>query len=211
MIRRKIENIDDLKHVLSELNLKHDQTIVVRNPNYDFLGGIFYSEKFNQWVFYFDLYHVWIISSEDEMRGILYTFKQYPEIIFIPLKDRASLSYEMRYELIKDIPNALSHPKGNLADIIKETNENMFQPICFQGIEYGILVGCSTTMEDYYWVYLNPDEKLRFSSCVGGFSRLSENEIPDNLRNLMNKPDLIEIITNKKHEHFMGRDELCLT
>ena len=72
--------------------------------------------------------------------------------------------------------------------------------------DYGVLVGASVTIEDYYWVYINSDRKLCFSSCVEKYELVEENELPPKMSVLVylmvhDRESLRELVNNKISEY----------
>ena len=57
---------------------------------------------------------------------------------------------------------------NNLKSIKADIEDGKFggQYVCDGGRHYYVVAACST-IEDYYWVRINKDREIQFSSCVG--------------------------------------------
>ena len=70
--------------------------------------------------------------------------------------------------------------------------------------DYGLLVGATSTLEDYYWVYIDSDLKVCYSSCVGAIKDIDE--IPANCSVLSymikhQKQDLMDKVMKSINSH----------
>lgn len=98
------------------------------------------------------------------------------------------------------------NPDDNIHLIRKDVKEDRGNYIKFFD-DYGVLVGASVTIEDYYWVYINSDRKLCFFlSCVGKYELVEENELPPKMSVLVylmnhDRESLRELINNKISEY----------
>lgn len=103
------------------------------------------------------------------------------------------------------IIRAEQNPDDNIHLIRKEAKEDGGKYIKFFD-EYGVLVGASVTIEDYYWVYIDSDRKLCFSSCVGKYEVVEEDELPPKMSVLVylmehDRKSLRELVDNKISEY----------
>ena len=104
-----------------------------------------------------------------------------------------------------DIIRAEQNPNDNIHHIRKEVKEDGGKYIKFFD-DYGVLVGASVTIEDYYWVYINSDRKLCFSSCVGKYELVEENELPPKMSVLVylmnyDRESLRQLVNKKISEY----------
>ena len=110
--------------------------------------------------------------------------------------------FEDGKENCKCWPNNIfnENPKCDVClDYLKNYNQIVFD-------DYGVLVGASISIEDYYWVYINSDRKLCFSSCVGKYELVEENELPPKMSVLIylmnhDRESLRELVNNKISEY----------
>lgn len=63
--------------------------------------------------------------------------------------------------------------------------------------DYGILLGVTTTLEDYYYMWINGKQRICYTSCCIGYYDLDEfTEVPDFLSDLSKlwyeKPELVQ-------------------
>jgi hypothetical protein len=83
-------------------------------------------------------------------------------------------------EIIREhIEEQLSMNKdNNLKSIKREIEDGVFggQYVNENGRHYYVVAACST-IEDYYWVRINKDREIQFSSCVGNPGEVM-NEVP---------------------------------
>lgn len=74
-----------------------------------------------------------------------------------------------KYIIRHHIEEQLSMNRGNnLKQIKHEIEDGIFggQYVNENGRHYYVVAACST-IEDYYWVRINKDREIQFSSCVG--------------------------------------------
>lgn len=204
MITKKINTKEDLYEVIDALELSQENTIVVKDTDKNYIGGIYYSKKYNEWRYYHNCFAVYPIDDYD----MLHILSLCKELTFIKLPNSNHLSYEIRQHIMISNYDNMTNDEHCLPHIIKEVKSDLYKPIMFMCDNYGILIGCSATLEDYYYIYLTPDMKLQCASCVGSYTVLTN--IPDNLKELMSNPNLYEIITLKKQEYFLNRSEVCM-
>ncbi|MBO5003788.1 MAG: hypothetical protein J6D03_00675 [Clostridia bacterium] len=82
----------------------------------------------------------------------------------------------------------------NIHNIIRACKKDGGKIVSFENVEFGMLVGATSTLEDYYWIFINENGLLRFTSCVGGYVLLDE--IPEECKWLTdpkNEKKLLEI------------------
>lgn len=103
--------------------------------------------------------------------------------------------------LKKDIEYITSIKANNTYTLIKTEVEKYGGKIVSFGINNnGLLVGASATDEDIYWIYVDKDFKVCFSSAVGGFKII---ETPDDafkklLYTAQNEPENIVQLINDR-------------
>ena len=57
--------------------------------------------------------------------------------------------------------------------------------------EYGLLVGATATLEDYYWVIIDKEKKIQFETCVGKYKIV--NDVPEDYKFLLDKKNESEL------------------
>lgn len=204
VIQKKIKEQKDLEDIIGKIIENNQQAILVQDTDGNHVCGMFFSEKKLDWVCYFNMFKSFPITYD----GLYHTFSFYSELVFIPLKDKYALAAAFRSVIQKNIYDDILGLNETLLNIMSDTKEYMFRPVMFEKNQYGILIGCSATMEDYYWIYLKPDGSIGASSCVGYFEELYVNDIPADLRHFVEYPNLKEICIRKKIEYFKDATEV---
>lgn len=69
--------------------------------------------------------------------------------------------------------------KSNYHLIMEEIKRDSGKYVSFGGWQSGFLVGAAMDDEDFYWVFLNSERKVNFSSCVGRYEVLEGPNSPD--------------------------------
>lgn len=202
VIRKKIKEPKDFEEILKTVDDQH--AILVQDTDGNHVCGMFLSEKKKVWVCYFNMFQSFSITYN----GLYNTLGFYSELVFIPLMDRYALAAAFRSVIQKNIYDELLSLNETLLNIISDTKKYMFKPIKFGNNHYGILIGCSATMEDYYWIYLKPDGSIGASSCACFFEEIHVNDIPSDLRHFVEDPNLMEICIRKKIEYFKDATEV---
>lgn len=118
-----------------------------------------------------------------------------PNILFrCPAQCKKCEAWEQNYkqvldELIRRAQN--SDKKNNYHLIVEEVERDGGKYISFgtRTENMGFLIGASATVEDYYWVYMNPDRKICFSSCVGGYNLIDDIPAEFSVLDYMRKHD----------------------
>lgn len=137
---------------------------------------------------YYNLYHHIKVNADD------YPFimnNRETECNTFELVDIKNFQLYVRHniEMMLDVSKEIESSNYNL--IVKEFEKDGGNIVKFDFDSYGLLVAVSSTDEDYYWVYLNLDKenkpKINFSSCVGGYEVIKENELTDELRKVRDK------------------------
>lgn len=81
----------------------------------------------------------------------------------------------------KHIDSQLANKTENNMQLIKKEIEKKrggyFE--LFSGGDIGYIVGASSTLEDYYYVYIDKSNKICFQSCVGKIKYIGKN-MPNN-------------------------------
>lgn len=99
-----------------------------------------------------------------------------------PLIEEYGLEKAMK--LVKeDVEKELKSNETNNAKLIyQKIEKDGGKYVSFGGRgNYGILVCATSTDEDYYWCFLDKDRNIQFSSCVGGYEILDEDDLPNDL------------------------------
>ena len=93
-----------------------------------------------------------------------------------------------RRNIINDFKYHYDHPeeKSNFFVIKKELEKDGGKIVTFDDYksedEMGLLIGVTSTDEDYYYIYVNGDYKLQCMTCVGGYKVVEDKYIPKSLR-----------------------------
>lgn len=122
-----------------------------------------------------------------------------PNIIFgCPAKCKKCEVWEQNYkqvlnDMIRREQN--SDKKSNYHLIVEEVERDGGKYISFgnSSDDKGFLIGASTTIEDFYWVYMDSDRKIHFSSCVGGYKVMDEIPAEFSVLDYMRKHDRTSI------------------
>ncbi len=85
------------------------------------------------------------------------------------------------YILNKSLEDARKNKKSNYNVIVNEVNMDGGKYIKFDNNDIGFLICATSTIEDYYYVYMDKDKNIKMSSCVGGYEVIKPSEIPQNL------------------------------
>ena len=85
------------------------------------------------------------------------------------------------YILNKSLDEAKTNKKSNYNIIVNEVNRDGGKYIKFDNDDIGFLICATSTIEDYYYVYMDKDKNIKMSSCVGGYKVLESSQIPQNL------------------------------
>ena len=85
------------------------------------------------------------------------------------------------YILDKSLEVSKKNPKSNYNLIVNEVNMDGGKYIKFDNDDIGFLICATSTIEDYYYMYMDKDKNIKMSSCVGGYKVLKSSEIPQNL------------------------------
>lgn len=196
-----INNPKDILLTFESLDMSKDSTILVTNSTCDIIGGIFFNKEINKWVFYIDCFNMFELDNDDNLHTIHRKLLHYnsTEFIFTTLPDMDTLVYDIKQSIIASIINDLMQPTSNTKSIITKVKSDLFKPISIYD-NYGILIGCSSTIEDYYYIVMKSNGNLCFHSCVGGYNILDENNIPDDLKKLMFNPNLKEMSITAKNK-----------
>ena len=78
-----------------------------------------------------------------------------------------------------------SEDKSNYRLISEELKNDGGKIVKFKNMSYnvmGLLIGATSTDEDYYYLYVDANYKIHSMTCVGGYTVLEDKEIPRNLR-----------------------------
>lgn len=207
-----IISISNIENLLSTLPKTH--TLILKNNGF-FVCGIYYKE--NDWRFMFNDYAIFSLNSENQ-RGIvgdwdrqLKAYSNDGMFDYLIFDNMENMCYEIRNNILSSCINSLMNPKfmigdkeyeSNLPKIIPEVEKDLGKVVDFGHDTKGILVGLSSTLEDYYYVFITSDDELHFSSCVGGFT--TQGGIPQKFKHLVKEPSKMSEIMFK---HF--GDPLC--
>lgn len=83
--------------------------------------------------------------------------------------------YERKKINREHVNNKLSESNTNNAKLIKEEAKDLCgNYVDFFGCRCGYLLGATCGYNDYYWVYINKDLKIGFSSCVCNPTKLDK-------------------------------------
>ena len=148
-----------------------------------------------------------------------------PDMLFVDFED--SESKDKKLKMCKDCPyreeiykqyldesikSAEANPKSNIHLIRKTVKDKCWHFVAhgghikdrqFKDDDIGVLVAATSTLEDYYYVIVNKDLTISYSSCVGRLILLDEmTEIPDSFSKLSkllhnDKAELKRIVEEK--------------
>ena len=85
------------------------------------------------------------------------------------------------YIVNKHIEEVKKDPKSNYNIIVNEVNRDGGKYIKFDNDDIGFLICATSTIEDYYYMYMDKDRNIKMSSCVGGYEII---ESPETIQNL---------------------------
>lgn len=199
-----IKSESDIREILDMIPHKYKRhTILVRKDN-KFVCGVYWSRQKKKWIFEFN--RMYSFESDDERLIILLKDMEHEyEVTLLNSKDE--LIYEINNSNWSEVALDCLNNEGNIPLIINETKDDLGKPVRFVN-QSCILLGVSSTMEDYYYYGLTSDRRLTFMSCVGKYEILKEDEVDDDLNNLMKDEKIDEIIVLIRHIHFMNNTEI---
>lgn len=190
-----IRTIKEILELIPTLNKKH---VLLLKDDRHILWCVYH--KNDDWIFRFDDFSTYSFNTRKGLRGLvgnlekcLDTYSMNGSYICVELDNMENMCYELRQDILKRCVDSLMNPKfmigdkeyeSNLPKIIKEVNDDLGKVIDFgydNGV--GILTGVSVTTEDYYYVYIAPDNKIYFNSCVGGYKVIDKT--PESLKDLI--------------------------
>lgn len=203
-----IKTKDDIDNLLNMLT-STEQTIIVRY-NGKFFCGIYYSEEHKSWRFHFDIFNCKDPYSDHVLDLFRYVYDKEFDVFILNSKDE--LMYEIKDNIIGELMSTFTRDmslKGHvITEILRNTVGHLGKQVDFNG-KHVLLVGVSSTLEDYYYYGITSDGKLVFESCVGGYDVLDQLDRSDRSDHL-NDPNLDEIILKLRMEHFPNSEEVEL-
>lgn len=127
------------------------------------------------------------------------------EVMIKSLDERRRLNREHLNNKLKE--DSINNAKL----IINEAKTLCGKYVDYYGCNCGYLLGATCGSDDYYWLYINNDLKLCFSSCVGNPNELEE--MPNNNYSILdwiikNDP---QTIIDKVKEKFKKCDDVMMT
>lgn len=196
----KIESESDIKTIINLLK-SHDECLAIMS-DHTLVCGVYWDENHQDWVFNFNQYLTFRLG-DDRMFPHFSAYGidgQSPTFNIRVLRSSADLTYEMRRAIVTD---CLMSPSPYLKELLWFVHTNLGRVVMMDddGVEY-LLVGASSTLEDYYYVLLRPDLRLHFVSCVGKLDIKDWTLVGNEMRALLNRPDLTDIITDLRLDHF---------
>lgn len=131
------------------------------------------------------------------------TCKQCPmcDVNYIKILDAELDSYEQRtdetnYNRIK---NKANKDGGKYISFGNKLSDN------------GFLIGATSTLEDFYWLYMDLERNIHFSSCVGGYTVIDEIPVEFNILDYMRTHDkdfikktIDDFIKNMKYDRMIS-------
>lgn len=93
-----------------------------------------------------------------------------------------------RRNIINEFKYQYDHPdeKSNFFTIKKQLEKDGGKIVTFGDYKsynkIGLLIGVTSTDEDYYYIYVDGDYNIQSATCVGGYKVVEDNDIPQNLR-----------------------------
>lgn len=182
------------------------QTILVRNKNRDFICGIYWDTDESKWRFWFHGFMSYLYDDEHLLR--LFEMNN-EELTATLLQNKAQLMSEIkRYSYTCCIDSCLSRT-GNLPDLITDTKSDLGKPVYFNDNtnDCGVLVGLSSTLEDYYYIVMFSDKSICRYSCVCGYKVMTQENIPQELKEFINNPDIDSFIMEMRNTIFNENSE----
>lgn len=173
------------------------------------------------------------INCEDNTKHVIYniftdiTFERWKESYRYNefMKEDATLyKYVIcnREEYVKYVKDSIKkmtdamreHKDSNCYRIIQEIEQDGGKFVSFsdRDDDCGLLVCATSTDEDYYWVYIDNDFKVHYSSAVGGYDSIAEEDINrhcPNIRNAVNTDK--ETIAHILNEDIKNRIDYIFT
>ena len=143
----------------------------------------------------------------------------------IPLEDIKTdiVNYDMflswgRRNIISDFQYHYDHPdeKSNFFHIQNRLKQDGGKIVTFSDYkkneECGLLIGVTSTDEDYYYQYVDSNYKIQNMTCVGGYKVFDDNDIPNNLKKFkkVSKKDC-ELIKNEIWQKMLRNAEVFFT
>lgn len=117
---------------------------------------------------------------------------------------KCKVQKERYKELLEaSVQNAYAN-KDSSIHLIKYTVSRYSGTIVDISGDYGLLIGATATLEDYYWVYIDSDLKVCYSSCVGGIDEIEEIPAKFSILSYMmknQKQDLLDKVMKSINSH----------
>ena len=195
----KITDSTDIKKLADAIPNKESSILVRKSGIY--LCVIKWSDVKNNWMVYFNDFMSYKCGNPTLLK-ILSSDEPYD--VFL-LSSKEELRYEIIDDINRDIIDCCMSGEGNLPHIIRNTKPDLGKPVSF-GHSTCILVGVSSTLEDYYYYGMTPERKLKFFSCVGGYDVIDNPS--EELQNLLDDPNLDERILQLRVDCFMDKYEV---
>lgn len=182
IISKELEKIIKNKFVIPYLTILKEKQYLVITDEDNVIQGRFVNND-NKLIEIFNIYNTEEI--EKYIEGI-YPFSFFVrdidkwELLKFNVFDRKGYVQFMKNNLKKSVEQVIKF-RGDDSDTYsimkKEIEEYGGKIVSFGTNDDGLLVGATITDEDLYWIYVDKDFKVHFSSAVGGFKVI---ENPDN-------------------------------
>lgn len=198
-IKMTINDADDIGELINLLD-NHEQCLAITIEHF-FVCGVYWDEDRCVWKFRFNPY----LTFDSNDPKVYAYFSMYmpssgsPEFDVRVLQSKADLIYEIRQAIVE---SCVSNPDENIKQLSEKVRQNLGNVVLGVDGENYILCGMSATMEDYYFILLGTDMKLHFFSCVGKLEKVNWTEVDNDMRRIIENPELSSIITELRHQHF---------
>ncbi len=174
--------------------------------NEDMLFSFYRSFKDNKVYYYQNIFSTKCVEDDDDELGWM---DEEWDINSLNVRTEF-VNYDMflawqRQTIINQFKYHYNHPNEdiNFFLIKKELEKDGGKIVTFSHTsnveDCGLLIGVTSTDEDYYYQYLDKDFKIQNMTCVGGYKVLKNNEIPHELVHLtrfMSKKKTKEVLDN---------------
>ena len=113
------------------------------------------------------------------------------------------------YIVNKHLEDVKKDPNSNYNIIVNEVNRDGGKYIKFDNDDIGFLICATSTIEDYYYMYMDKDRNIKMSSCIGGYEIIESSETIRNLSvlsyirihdNMYMKEKIKQYIKNLKYD-----------
>lgn len=186
-----VKGVDELKKLVS--SLKETESMIIHNDQGVFVGSIYF--KVDRWRYMLTELTIYDFNPEDECPRFLDVFLKDQNLTCVIMDRLMDMCHEIREIIRRGCESELECEDTSLYKIVEEVRPHLGKPVRWNEGEQCILVGVSATLEDYYYdLVTSTGVKLHFSSCVGSFTPVQEEDYsPETKSLLMNFEHVKEI------------------